>query len=400
MRKLLLIALWLFHFCVQAQTEKQYQIRTVAFYNLENLFDTENDTLIFDDDRTPEGKDHWTLQRYTKKVDHLTRVLSEIGSEVTQTSPDIIGICEVENLSVIEDLVVHENLRDKNYGIVHFDSPDERGIDVALLYKKDVFLATSFASHRLLLFDDEDDRNYTRDQLLVGGYLDNEPYYFMVNHWPSRSGGEARSRPNRIAAAKLSRRIIDSVQRLDADAKIIAMGDFNDDPIDYSFKKVLKTKGAIEDVIASVESREGERTSEDLAAGGPNDLDDVGDDHVEQAQEYKDGHLHNTEPAGLFNPMEKLYRKGIGSLAYRDKWNLFDQIYFTENIVAPPEGAYHFWKAGVFNAPYLISKKGRFKGYPFRTYAGGSYSGGYSDHFPVFIYLIREVSTVLEKKEN
>ncbi|WP_289037409.1 endonuclease/exonuclease/phosphatase family protein [uncultured Zobellia sp.] len=328
-----------------SQEDKLYKIRTVAFYNFENLFDTENDTLIFDDDRTPEGKDNWTLERYNKKVDHLSRVLSEIGLNTSKTSPDIIGICEVENRKVIEDVIHHPNLISRDYGIVHYDSPDERGIDVALLYKKSVFLPTSSASHRLLLINDDDERNYTRDQLIVGGLLDDEQFYFMVNHWPSRSGGEARSKPNRMAAAKLSKRIIDSVQRLDADAKIISMGDFNDDPTNDSFKKILKTKGKA------------------------NKLDSL----------------------GLYNPMEKLYKKGIGSLAYRDKWNLFDQIFFTQNLLRPKERFYKFWKAKVFNAPYLITKKGQYKGYPKRTYAGGSYTGGYSDHFPVYIYLIKPV---------
>src|SRR5680860_214772 len=346
----LIIAFSMFSLLVLAQ-EKQYKIRTVAFYNLENLFDTENDTLIFDDDRTPEGKDNWTLERYNKKLDNLSKVLSEIGSEITKTSPDIIGICEVENLKVIEDLVNHSTLLAKDYGIVHFDSPDERGIDVALLYKKSVFLPTSFDSRRLLLISDDGERNYTRDQLIVGGLLDDEHYYFLVNHWPSRSGGEARSRPNRMEAAKLSRRIIDSVQKLDAAAKIVGMGDFNDDPINDSFKKILRTNA---------------------------DPDD------------RSAYENQLEEVGLLNPMEELFRKGIGSLAYRDKWNLFDQIYFTENLEHAENKTYRFWKAGVFNAPYLISKKGQYKGYPFRTYAGGSYAGGYSDHFPVYIYLIRK----------
>ena len=333
-------------FGVNSQENKSYRIRTIAFYNLENLFDIENDTLIFDDDRTPEGKDHWTLERYNTKLDHLSQVLSEIGSSTSKTSPDIIGICEVENRRVVEDLIHHPNLISKGYGIVHYDSPDERGIDVALLYKKSVFLPTSSASHRLLLINDDGERNYTRDQLIVGGLLDDEQLFFMVNHWPSRSGGEARSKPNRMAAAKLSRRIIDSVQRLDADAKIISMGDFNDDPNNDSFKKILKT------------------------IGKPNQL----------------------EGQSLYNPMEKLYKQGIGSLAYRDKWNLFDQIFFTENLLHPEEGKYKFWKTKVFNAPYLISKKGQYKGYPQRTYAGGSYTGGYSDHFPVYMYLIKPSS--------
>ena len=338
----------------RAQEKKQYKVRTIAFYNLENLFDTENDTLIFDDDRTPEGKDNWTLERYNRKLDNLSKVLSEIGSDVTKTSPDIIGICEVENLKVIEDLVNHSGLLSKNYGIVHFDSPDERGIDVALLYKKTVFTPTSFDSRRLLLINDDGERNYTRDQLIVGGLLDDEQYYFLVNHWPSRSGGEFRSRPNRMEAAKLSRRIVDSIQKLDISAKIIGMGDFNDDPDNDSFKKILRTK-------------------------------------VEPTEKEKDD--YSQDEVNLINPMEKLYKKGIGSLAYRDKWNLFDQIYFTENVMYNNPNTYRFWKVGVFKAPYLLTKKGQYKGYPFRTYAGGSYAGGYSDHFPVYMYLIREASS-------
>ena len=225
-----------------AQEPETYQIRTIAFYNLENLFDTKNDSLVYDDDRTPDGKDHWTPLRYTHKIEHMAKVLSEIGSKENKTAPDIIGVCEVENLGVLEDLVHHEFLSAFNYGIVHFDSPDERGIDVALLYKKDAFVPVNFNSHRLLLFKLDGKRDYTRDQLIVEGLLDNEQIYFMVNHWPSRSGGEARSRPFRVEAAKLNKRIIDSVRRFNTHAKIISMGDFNDDPIDPSFKKVLKVE--------------------------------------------------------------------------------------------------------------------------------------------------------------
>ena len=329
---------------VLCQDKKTYSIRTIAFYNVENLFDTENDTLTFDDDRTPEGKDNWTINKYEKKIANISKVLSEIGSGITNTSPDIIGLCEVENKSVVEDLIHHNNLNDKNYGIIHFDSPDERGIDVALLYKKSVFIPNSFKSHRLLLFNDDGFRDYSRDQLVVGGFLDNEEIHFIVNHWPSRSGGEARSRPNRIAAAKLNKRIIDSLITLNADSKIISMGDFNDDATNDSFKKILKTNGKVK----------------------------------------------NLSESNLFNPMEKLFRKGIGSLAYRDKWNLFDQIYFTNNFISKEKETFSFWKADVFNPSYLLDPKGRYKGYPLRTYAGGSYIGGYSDHFPVYLYLIKE----------
>lgn len=330
---------------VLAQEAKTYKIRTVAFYNLENLFDTVNDSLTFDDDRTPDGKDNWTIERYNHKIYNMSKVLSEIGNPDTQTSPDIIGLCELENRQVVEDLINHPHLREKDYGIIHYDSPDERGIDVALLYKKEAFLPTSFVSLRLLLTNENDYRDYTRDQLVVSGFLDGEEMHFIVNHWPSRSGGEARSKPNRIEAARLNKRIIDSISELSPKAKIISMGDLNDDPIDDSLKKILKTKGKVADL----------------------------------------------ENSDLYNPMEILYKKGIGSLAYRDRWNLFDQIYFTANIVQESPDQYRFWKAGVYSPSYLIDKKGQYKGYPLRTYAGGNYIGGYSDHFPVYIHLIRAV---------
>ena len=330
---------------VLSQEAKTYNIRTVAFYNLENLFDTINDPLTLDDDRTPEGKDNWTTERYDEKIYNMSKVLSEIGSRDSQNSPDIIGLCELENRQVVEDLTNHPTLREKDYGIIHFDSPDERGIDVALLYKKTVFLPTSFTSLRLLLTNENEYRDYTRDQLVVGGILDGEEMHFIVNHWPSRSGGEARSKPYRIAAARLNKKIIDSITKLNPEAKIIGMGDFNDDPIDDSLKKILKTKGSLTDL----------------------------------------------ENRDLYNPMETLYKKGIGSLAYRDQWNLFDQIYFTANITHESPGRYRFWKAGVYSPSHLIDKKGQYKGYPLRTYAGGNYIGGYSDHFPVYIHLIKAI---------
>lgn len=328
---------------VFSQDKKEYKARTIAFYNLENLFDTINDPDTFDDDRTPLGKDKWTAEKYRDKLKNMSLVLSEIGSSVTKASPDIIGVCEIENNVVLEDLIKEPALLNKGYAIIHFDSPDERGIDVALLYKKEVFMPTSFKSHRLLLFKENGYRDYTRDQLIVGGLLDDEEIYFIVNHWPSRSGGEARSRPNRIAAAKLNKRIIDSVLRLNTDAKIISMGDFNDDPINDSFKKVIKTEGRKRKVTDSI----------------------------------------------LFNPMESLYRKGEGSLAYRDKWNIFDQIYFTGNLISSTNESFSFYKAAIYNPAYLLTSSGRYKGYPKRTYSGGNYTGGFSDHFPVYITLVK-----------
>lgn len=331
---------------LHGQNSTTYKLRTIAFYNVENLFDTTNDTLIFDDDRTPEGSYHWTKNRYNKKIEHISLVLSKIGEAKSGTSPDIIGLCEVENKKVIEDLIQHPNLRSKDYGVVHFDSPDARGIDVALLYKKDSFLPFSFKSHRLLLFDDMGDRVYTRDQLVVGGVMDNEEFYFIVNHWPSRRGGTTKSSPKRIRAALLNQRIIDSLKGIDPNSKIISMGDLNDDPRDDSLKKILKTRGktSLRDSIS------------------------------------------------LFNPMEKMYRKGMGSLAYRDKWNLFDQFIITPNLLHPKRKEYTYWKVGIYAPDFIRTETGKYKGYPLRTYAGKNYTGGYSDHFPVYLFLIKEIN--------
>ncbi len=343
----------IFHICFLycafsfSQTVKEYKIITVAFYNLENLFDYENDPRTFDDDRTPEGKDHWTQEIYEAKLANMAKVISEIGQDVTGTSPVIIGICEIENRRVVEDLLNQEALVKKDYGIVHFDSPDRRGIDVALLYQKKLFTPSNYKAYELKIYDDQDrsKRIYTRDQLVVSGMLDGEKIHCIVNHWPSRSGGEARSRPKRIRAATLNKHIMDSLFSENPYAKIISMGDLNDDPTSPSIKDVLKTK----------------RNREDL------------------------------KTKELYNPMEDMFKKGMGTLAYRDGWNLFDQIIVSTEFTKKEYSSYRFYKAGIFNKTYLATPKGQYKGYPFRSFVNG-YTGGYSDHFPVYIYLIKEAN--------
>lgn len=323
-----------------------YEIRTVAFYNVENLFDVQNDSLTNDDERTPEGKDKWTPDRYALKLKHISRVLSEIGKKESRRMPDLIGICEIENRGVLEDLLREESLQMGNYGIVHYDSPDLRGVDVALYYNKDCFIPIESKSVALPLRDSKNKLKTTRDQLVVFGLLDGEPIYISVNHWPSRSGGQTLSAPLRMQAAALQKRILDSILNIDPQARFITMGDFNDDPTDPSIKYGLGTS----------------RKSEDLP-----------------------GYL-------CFNPMEKLYTSGMGTLAYRDKWSLFDQILLNGNWFNNNTG-YGYWKAGIYQPDYLKTSNGSFRGYPFRTYAGGTYQGGYSDHFPVYTYLIRKVNS-------
>jgi len=341
----LFLALVLFISFNSYSQEKSFEIRTVAFYNVENLFDTINDPKKFDDDRTPDGKDKYTSKTYWDKIDNLSRVLSEIGTEESKESPAIVGICEVENLEVVQDLIRSERLKGRGYGIVHYDSPDERGIDVALLYRKKYFKPLSDKIFTLFLFKDDGKRDFTRDQLLVSGLLDGELIHIIVNHWPSRSGGEEKSRPNRIAAAKLNKKIIDSLQNVDAKAKIITMGDLNDDPTNQSVAVILNTQEKKEQVKAT---------------------------------------------KGLYNPMAAMYRKGLNTLAYRDGLNLFDQIIFSQPFLEKDYATYRFYKAGIYNKDYLITSKGPYKGYPFRSYNYNTYQDGYSDHFPVYIYLIRE----------
>jgi len=325
--------------------DKAYDIRTIAFYNVENLFDTINNPKKFDDDRTPNGKDRYTSKIYLDKIDKLSRVLSEIGRKETRTSPVILGVYEIENRAVLEDLVTSKKLIEQHYGIVHYDSPDERGIDVALIYQKRYFKPISHKTHKLLIFKDDGKRDFTRDQLVVSGILDSELIHVIVNHWPSRSGGEAKSRPFRIAAAKLNKKIIDSLQQIDSGAKIITMGDLNDDPDSPSIKIILNAK------------------------------------------EKKT----NVKPIiGLYNPMANMHRRGFNTLAYRDNLNLFDQIIFTQPFLEKDYSSYRFYKAGIYNKQYLITDKGPYKGYPFRSYNYNTYQGGYSDHFPVYIYLIKE----------
>lgn len=330
---------------VLAQEKDTYKIATVAFYNLENLFDTENDPNTFDDDRTPEGKDRWTEDLYRDKLVKLSAVLSDIGRDKTGKSPAIIGVCEAENRKVLEDLVNQEALINNTYSIIQFDSPDERGIDVGLLYDKTAFTPTHYSAVPLILYDEVDvsKRVFTRDQLVVTGMLDGEKISIIVNHWPSRWRGELKSRPRRIKAALLNKRIIDSIFSEDPYAKIITMGDFNDNPTDISIKETLKTSTK----------------------------------------------RKSTRSKQLYNPMESMYKKGQGTVAHRDSWSLFDQVIVSHELLKSDYSTFRMFEAGIYNKPYLINQDGRFKGYPFRSYVNGAYTGGYSDHLPVFLYLIK-----------
>ncbi len=325
--------------------DKQYKIRTIAFYNLENLFDTINNTAKNDEASPMMELKSNKSKVYWDKIDKLGRVLADIGKNKTNNSPAIIGVVEIENDTVLKDLVNGKNLKDKRYSIIHYDSPDKRGIDVGLLYQPRYFKPVNHKSYELKIYAPDGERIYTRDQLLVSGYLDDEMIHIIVNHWPSKRGG-TRSIPFREKAAALNIKIMNEIREKEPNAKIITMGDFNDDPIESSIKKVLKTKSKKEDVKEN----------------------------------------------DLYNPFEEMYSNGLNTAGYRDNINLFDQLIVSSQLVTTTKqyDTYKLYQANIYNPKYLISKKGRYKGYPFRSFASGKYTGGYSDHYPAYIYLIKE----------
>jgi hypothetical protein len=329
--------------CAQNNNSNSYQVTCIGFYNVENLFDTINTPDVNDEDFTPKGLNKWDSKKYIEKLDRLAEVISLIGIDHTPDGPAVLGLAEVENKNVVYDLTQHARIKSRGYQIVHYDSPDKRGIDVALIYQPKYFKVESSSTHTLVI--PGRDNFYTRDMLLVSGLFMGERMHFIVAHWPSRRGGEKRSSPLREAAGLLAKSIIDSITLAEGtNAKVVFMGDLNDDPVNKSVKVNMNSKGDISKVVLG----------------------------------------------SLFNPFEELYKKGIGTLAWQDAWNLFDQIILTPGFVLQKEG-FHYYKAVVFNKPFLAQKEGRFKGYPWRSFAGGAYLGGYSDHFPTYILLKKKV---------
>ena len=346
MKKKILSSIVLLCFVFTFSQSNSYKIHTIAFYNLENLFDVYNDTLKKDEISPIMEITSNRELIYHKKLSNISKVISEIGKKTSKIAPTIIGVSEIENKKVLEDLIQTPLLKKENYGIIHHDSPDLRGIDVGFLFKKNHFTPLHFQAYELKLWSDKGNRIYTRDQLLVSGYLENEMVHFIINHWPSRRGGEKRSRRLREKAALLTKKICDSLFSSNEKAKIIVMGDFNDDPIDSSFKNFLHTN------------------------------------HDSKT----------TDSTDLFNPYENLFLKGFNTLGYRDNLNLFDQILISKNLISKSKKfeTLAFFKAKIFNPKYLTQQKGRYKNYPFRSFQNGKFTNGYSDHYPVNIFLIKQ----------
>lgn len=284
---------------IQAQ-ETKFSAYGIGFYNVENLFDTVNDTLINDEEFLPEGKKAWTLEKYKQKIASTASVIAQLGKGVCKDGLSLLGVSEIENETILQDLVAHPLLASRNYGYLHKDSRDKRGIDVGLIYDKDVFQPLDTRSFYVDI-SKGDTTNYrkTRDVLLFSGLLDGEVIHVTVNHWPSRSGGEKRSEHGRIAAAKVNRMILDSLLVKDPDAKLIVMGDLNDNPDNDSVKKFLQAK--------------------------------------KKEKKVADGEM--------YNPMLELYDKGLGTTAWRDRWSLFDQIIVSAGFLKKKRCRFSFSKS-------------------------------------------------------
>lgn len=328
--------------------KKDYKTAVIAFYNLENFYDTVNNTMVNDEEFLPTGARNYNTAVYMDKVTKLATVISEMGTEINLDGPAVLGVAEVENDTVLNDLIHHKLIAKRGYRMVHYDSKDLRGVDVGLLYNPKYFKVLASDKLFVQLPGGSKDSYFTRDVLWVKGELDGEIIHIYVNHWPSRVGGEVRSAPARAAAAMVCKHHMDSIAKAEGVQKVVIMGDLNDDPISPSVVKVLGSKG-----------------NEDEVAKG-----------------------------GLFNPWVALYKKGIGTLAYQDAWGLFDQIMISEPWLKKEQKGFFYYQAKIFNREYLVENKGRYKGYPMRTWDGNTYRGGYSDHFPTYIIMLKPLESV------
>lgn len=345
MKKLFLLIYLVTYFIGSAQKldkNKNYYIAAIGFWNVENLYDTLNDPWKNDDDFTKEGINKWVGERYWTKIDHLATVISQMATDITPDGLAILGLCEIENKSVVKDLINSKHLKKRDYQFVHIDGPDARGVDPSFIYNPNYFSVKKAINYKVKLVTDSSHK--TRDILVVSGTFAGEALAVLVNHWPSRRGGELLSRANRNGAAKIARHIADSIVKIDSLTKIIIMGDLNDDPVNESVKKNI---GTFSDLKSPKENL-------------------------------------------FFNPMEKLYYEGTGTLAWQDSWNLFDQIILNKPWFPDNFKTWQYYQVRIYNKEFLKTDFGNFKGYPFRTFSGGAYTAGYSDHFASYIIIAKE----------
>ena len=325
--------------CSGVAGKKTTRDYVIGFYNLENLFDTTDDPRFNDEEFLPDGANGWTQELYAKKLHNMASAIAAM-KEANGCFHTILGVAEAENRQVLEDLVKQKEIKAAGYGIVHYDSPDPRGIDVALLYRPSEF---KVRESRAIPFDGG---LRTRDILMVRGMLEGEDVAVFVAHLPSRIGGKGTD--TRVVGAEIIHRNAMDLMKKYPGIKIIVMGDMNDDPMDESQTKGLHARASIEE----------------------------------------------TGPEDFFCPFFRLLREGNGSLEYKGKWNLFDIIEVNSNLAAPEkpglrikpvDGKGHYGK--VFKPAFLTQQSGKYRGTPFRTFSNGKFIDGYSDHYPTYIII-------------
>lgn len=322
--------------------QKRFELYGVGFYNLENLFDTIHDEGKNDFEYLPDGTNKWGTMKYVNKVKNMSEVLAEMATDMLPVGMAAVGVSEIENSRVMQALIESEALAPRGWKFIHVEGPDSRGVDCALLYNPALYQPYAYKLAPYLLENGSDEYR-TRGFLVVSGMMSGEHVHMIVNHWPSRY---AKS-PARERAGVQVRALKDSIMKANPDAKVIIMGDMNDDPDDKSMKTCL---GAVRD-------------REELI-----------------------------EPSDLYNPWWKILREdGVGTLKYKGNWNLFDQVVFTGNLVGKDRSTLKYYKPEIFSRNYMFQTEGKYKGSPKRTHAGGVWLNGYSDHLPVIIYLVKEI---------
>lgn len=342
MKKLLLTTLLVAGVFMSCFAQKPHM---VVFYNLENLFDTINDPDKLDEEFLPQGVKKWNSTKYYRKQSNIDKVFFDMAA-INREFPAVIGVSEIENRLVLEDLVSQPKMSLGNYRIVHYDSPDRRGVDCAFLYRPDVFKLEGSKAHK---FEMPGMPNFrTRDLVTMWGTIEGEPFFFLVSHWPSRLGGKEASDAKREAAASQCRRIADSVRIANPNTKVVIMGDLNDDATDKSITDVLGAKAKI----------------------------------------------NKLSEGDLYSPYIELLKAGYGTLGYRDSWNLFDNIIVSENLATGSTGSLKLVRApkskyygNIFSRPYMMQREGQYRNYPLRTFVSNNFQNGFSDHLPVFIYI-------------
>ena len=307
---------------------------TVVSYNVENLFDTVDDPKIPDEEFLPESEKKWDNERYQKKLNDLSRVISEINEKEL---PEIVGLVEIENRVVLEDLIQTGPFKDQGYTIIHEESPDFRGIDVALIYRKDAFKELMHETLPVVFPDNPEFK--TRDILHVTGQIKNKTVHIFVNHWPSRIGGDEKTEPKRVLAASVLKSKIDDILALDPKARIIIMGDMNDEPINKSLVETLGAK------------------SPDSAAK-------------------------------LVNLMIPDDNSGLGTYFYSGNWNMLDNLVVSDELISGKRIQIVDQKGFIYSSDWMIYTNKTGDKTPNRSYVGNKYVAGVSDHFPVYLKMI------------